>query len=705
MAAPTGLMCDLLAHPERTAILSEKPRFSWVVPLTLPEDRQTAYHICVYSDGNSSPLWDSGKTDSDNSVAVLFGGDALPLGKTFLWQVRTWNRNGTAGDWSDKQTFHTAVSREPDPNAETRRHTTARYPLVQETTHPQKVVPLQSGSVFLDWGKAAFAGLSLTLAGGPTGGETVTVHLGEAVDTSGSHVNRTPGGSVRYRNAELTLQPGVHDYAVPLRDADKRRMPPEIGAVMPFRYVEIEGLHAPLIARDARQVAAHYPFDDTAAYFTSSDRILNEVWELCAHTIKATTFCGVYVDGDRERLPYEADAYINQLGHYACDREFTLARYTHEFLIQKPTWPTEWFLQSVLLAWHDYLYTGDSVSLAAFYDDLMAKTLRAIARPDGLINTTEPLVPESVAQSVHHSPQTRRIEDIVDWPPAERDGYEMRPINTVVNAFHYAALERMARIAEVLGKKDAAAQFAFEAAKAKQAVNEKLFDPKTALYIDGEGSAHSSLHANFFPLALGLVPHERRKTVADFVVSRGMACSVYGAQFLLEGLYEAGRENSALALMTATHDRGWYHMIHGVGSTMALEAWDAKYKPNLDWNHAWGAAPANIIPRYLMGIEPLEAGFRRVRIRPQPGSLRRAEMRLPTIRGPIQVKIDNAPDRLALEVHLPANLSAEVWLPVAGSGAVTVTRNGKPQPGKRIGNYFVAESLGGGTHHLEVKRT
>ena len=26
-----------------------------------------------------------------------------------------------------------------------------------------------------------------------------------------------------------------------------------------------------------------------------------------------------------------------------------------------------------------------------------------------------------------------------------------------------------------------------------------------------------------------------------------------------------------------------------VGSTITLEAWDNKFKPNQDWNHAWGA--------------------------------------------------------------------------------------------------------------------
>lgn len=37
-----------------------------------------------------------------------------------------------------------------------------------------------------------------------------------------------------------------------------------------------------------------------------------------------------------------------------------------------------------------------------------------------------------------------------------------------------------------------------------------------------------------------LVPVERKRAVIDFVKSRGMACSVYGAQHLLEGLYMNG---------------------------------------------------------------------------------------------------------------------------------------------------------------------
>jgi alpha-L-rhamnosidase len=58
-------------------------------------------------------------------------------------------------------------------------------------------------------------------------------------------------------------------------------------------------------------------------------------------------------------MPYEADAYIQQISHYAADREFAIQRYTNAFLIYNPSWPTEWHLHIVLMAWADYMATGD----------------------------------------------------------------------------------------------------------------------------------------------------------------------------------------------------------------------------------------------------------------------------------------------------------------------------------------------------------
>ena len=78
-----------------------------------------------------------------------------------------------------------------------------------------------------------------------------------------------------------------------------------------------------------------------------------------------------------------------------------------------------------------------------------------------------------------------------------------------------------------------------------------------------------------------------------------------------------------------------------VGSTVTTEAWDIQYKNNGGWTHAWSTAPVQIIPRKLMGIEPREPGFGKIRIQPPPGNLTFADLRLPTIRGTVAASFKN----------------------------------------------------------------
>jgi hypothetical protein len=221
------------------------------------------------------------------------------------------------------------------------------------------------------------------------------------------------------------------------------------------------------------------------------------------------------------------------------------------------------------------------------------------------------------------------------------------------------------------------------------------------LYIDALGSKHTSLHANFFPLAFDLVANNRLNSVIGFIKSRGMACSVYGAQYLLEALYRAGEGDYAYDLLTATHERGWYNMIRS-GSGMTTEAWDLSFKRNMDWNHAWGAAPANIIPRCLFGIQPLQPGFRRFQVKPQPGKLKRAAICMPTIRGPIEVTIEVKDNRLfQLRLYVPMNSEAKVYLPRFANPQNHIRVNGERQKADFRDNNWLLIELESGRHVLQ----
>jgi alpha-L-rhamnosidase len=302
------------------------------------------------------------------------------------------------------------------------------------------------------------------------------------------------------------------------------------------------------------------------------------------------------------------------------------------------------------------------------------------------------------------SDTTQRLKDIVDWPQkggfggvmGETDDFVFRPVNTVVNSFYYRNLVIMAEFAGLLGKTGDELDFQLEAEKVRNSMNRRLFNEQLGYYVDGVGTEHGSLHANMLPLAFDMVPEEYQKSVVSFIKSRGMACSVYGAQYLMEAMYRAGEDDYALELLTATGDRSWYNMIRE-GSTITMEAWDMKYKPNADWNHAWGAVPANIIPREMWGIQPLTPGFGLVSVKPQMGTLAHCTIEVPTIKGKIRAGYEKQGPRMAkYTIELPANMAGEFTMDFPSDADVRLN-------GKGVILSFGSVRLEPGTNEIEIK--
>ncbi|GHT45041.1 hypothetical protein AGMMS49965_21650 [Bacteroidia bacterium] len=879
---PTRLTTDLLEHTDRVfldgypasvaleelgntieryqvaEIRSAQPSFGWVVNSTQPNTLQTAYRILVASSrellsNDQADKWDSGKTNSDNSVAVFYGGEPLQPTTIYYWKVKTWDNHGTESEFSQVKSFITAQKTDG---------ATASYPLQITDELPVAIKRLGENHSFIDFGKASFGRLKLTLTAHQET-DTVIVRLGEAAKDG--QVDREPNHSIRFSEYKLPLMSGTHTYLLKIHSRG-RQMPDYIGEVMPFRYCELENYPAPIHAKQIVRQTVHYPFDETASAFHSSDSILNQVWAFCKYSVKATSFLGVFVDGDRERVSYEGDMLIGQLTRYAVDRQYEFSRRSYENLVYSPTWPTEWNIHDVTLAWHDYLYTGNPASLQKQYDELKKKSLIGLTEKNGLISTrTGKQTPELLA-SLHFA-AGNQMRDIVDFPPlssyyhtpcvsiadksfsfpaakfktgdapdwktsdfndtdwveikttkcwepqgydkydgyasyrmhlvipaemqgkltakdsilidlgqiddadetyfngiligktgrfptdedgflgcydvprkyrlaanhpairwgkdnvltirvyddakgggieglsndgkGETDDFVFTDYNIVVNAFHYQALRLLSEMAAALGKPQEQAQFTKDAERVKDRINRLLFDSKTGLYRDGIGTNHHSLHANMYPLAFGIVPKKNKQKVLDFIHSRGMACSVYGAQALSDAVYNANDAVYGLQLLSSTDQRSWYNMIRA-GSTISMEAWDNKYKSDQDWNHIWGAAAGNLIARKLMGIEPLEPGFKKIRIKPQPATLRQAEIKVPSIRGDIYVAFDNQPgERFVLKVEIPANTTAEIWLPRLAKN-YRLKIDGVSRKGIATGN-FVKVEIGSGKHVFEME--
>ena len=744
VGAPYGLMTELLANPELTVITDLKPEFSWIVNDTDQDEIQKAYQILVASSLDNlnkdvGDLWDSGRVASSESSCVEYDGEPLSAGKTYYWKVRTWDKDNNVSPYSDPQQFNTLgetyikCAKENEtftlpgvsdvaygancrfyyiygvsgkisfdnstfggdpvpgvpkagyyryPSTGKPMETPDRYPLTTEEIAPVKIINKENGSYFIDFGRDAFANLKLTLTS-ERDGITINIKTGEQLIPGENTINMNPIGNpymesnISHWSGQLTLKKGTHTYIV----GDYYNYP--------FRYVEIDDYSGVIDESMVKQESYFYPSSETAASFTSSNERLNEIWELCKYSMKATSWCGVYVDGVREHTPYEADAYINQLGDYCTDREYSLAHYSIQYLMENPTWPVDWPPQMAFMADLEYMYTGNKDNIAAYYEALKNSSYVTKADSSNLLPKAELGLIEGYIGS----------DPLVDW--LGNNGYNSSGKYVAVsNAFFYKDLLLLSKFADILGKTDEAEGFKNMAEKTKASYIDTFFNAGLGIYIDSSGFSGRPLnpYANAYSAALGLVTDNQKDSVKAFLDSfRKMVANPYGAQYVLEGMYEMNLDAKALQFMT--DDENWWSMITA-GSTITTEFFPAKNNGG-DWNHAWGAAPANIIPRHLMGIQPIEPAFAKMQIKPQIGDLTYADLTLPTIRGDVKVEVKKTSSLYTIKINIPANTKAKVYVRKYNNNGTTVKVNGVNKKGTEEGEFIVFDNVGSGTHTFE----
>ena len=571
-----------------------------------------------------------------------------------------------------------------------------RYPLRYVAVAPALLTNTAPGRWFIDFGQDSWGYATVHLSGS-FNGTRVGARFGEVA--AGPAVNTAPPDDVRYTNTTFTLQNGDQVYAIHPPAYSSQILSPlsSFGTVMPFRYFELTNCPGSLTITDVVQKRLVSEFNTNAASFTSSSAALNQVWTLCRNSMQMMTFDGIYVDGERERRPYEADDYIHQLTAYGMDREFTMARFSFEYLLENPTWPTEWRFHEIMMAWADYLQTGNTNLLSNYYDAL---------KPDTFTWTTT----NGLMAGFPGFPQVwGSISDLVDYPTAaDRDGFVITSgsysnrVSSVNNAFYYHCLQIMGNIATVIGRTNDATDYAAMVAQVYTNYNATFWNSSWFRYIDGIGTADSAAHANFFPLDFGLVPDTNQAAVLNYIhfriaANNAIPTGVYGAQYLLEALFQQGDADTALGLMTTNNSRSWMNMISS-GSTLTTEFWNLGENGAMDWNHAWGSAAGNIIARFVLGLRPITAGYGQILIQPQLGqTLSYIQGTVPTIRGPVSIQVTNAPGLFQLLVNIPGNVTATVMLP--GTNATALV-DGEIVSGIVSNNWLTIKNIGSGQHAI-----
>lgn len=95
-----------------------KPTFSWKLPVVKTIKSQSAYRIVVATNSNLLPdnadLWDSGKQITDQSIWVNYEGKPLKSRQKVYWQVKYWNQDKDASNWSKINYFELGLLKNDD---------------------------------------------------------------------------------------------------------------------------------------------------------------------------------------------------------------------------------------------------------------------------------------------------------------------------------------------------------------------------------------------------------------------------------------------------------------------------------------------------------------------------------------------------------------------------------------------------------------
>jgi len=244
----------------------------------------------------------------------------------------------------------------------------------------------------------------------------------------------------------------------------------------------------------------------------------------------------------------------------------------------------------------------------------------------------------------------------------------------------------------------------------KNGLNDDLFNVRKDIY--GNGTQTSSI----LPLYFGMVEENRRQAVFDNLVENIMVKSdghigtgLIGGQWLMRTLSDNGRADIAYKLASNRTYPSWGYMIDR-GATTVWELWNGDTaNPSMNSrNHLMLLGDFVIwIYEHLAGIKTDEqlVGFKKIIIRPTVcGDLSFVNARYNSMRGEIVSNWRVEGDVFYLDVTIPANATAKVYIPT--SNAANVTESGSEiddvKDVKFIGieNHAAVYNIGSGSYYF-----
>ena len=526
---------------------------------------------------------------------------------------------------------------------------------VVKTITPRAITQPQPGVYVVDMGEN-FAGHAQLTVQGPAGA-TIQMRYAECLATNGM-IDRTT--ITEFMHPPKPFQVDTYICKGAGTETWEQRF-----SYSGFRYVEVTGFPGQPTGDNFRGRFAHTDFEPAGEFSCSNDG-LNQVQQatrqsyLC-NAQNIPTDCPT-----REKNGWTGDAH---LAAEAGLMNFRSATFYTKWLddlrdnqlpdgrigvvVPSAGWgrgdcQPAWDSAYPLIAWDLFTYCGDRRILAQHYDRLRLYVDYLTGQTtNGIVALTDTLG---------------------DWCPWST----ATPSQLTATAFLYEDARIVSQAATLLGRAGEATQYAALAERTRAAFNQKFFDAANNSYANGSQTALAAA------LYFDLVPADRQAAVlarlARQVTALGhIDTGILGAKWLLPALSAGGRSDLAYSLASYPNQPGWISMAQD--SKTLWEQWQEPHSRN----HIMFGSVSGWFYQWLAGIncDPAQPGFKHIILRPQPvGDLTWVKACHDSIRGRIVSNWSRHGNVLTLEISIPPNTTATVYVPAETETAVT--ESGRP---------------------------
>ena len=316
--------------------------------------------------------------------------------------------------------------------------------------------------------------------------------------------------------------------------------------------------------------------------------------------------------------------------------------------------------------WHHYLYTGNLEAVREAYPRLLrfALYLQGLRGPDGLLPVEGIGIPSVWMDHIAYKKQSHK--------------------QCAFNLFTAAALEQaLAPLARAFGESDRAAAAEDLARGILAAAVRKYWDAERGLFVVnkpwlGEERGirlcdRSLANAILFDQCPGGRTDAALKALAECPPEMGFSYPA-NAGWRLWALGKGGRAD----VIVDDFRRRWAVMDSVRLNNTLQEDWTAAADSGQQWSHC-AIAPLYVLYMSILGLRPLEPGFRRFELRPQLADLGDLDVAAWTVQGAVLFKAAGKPGAREITITTPADGEGELVLPVGENVPLTMLPGAAPE--------------------------